>query len=278
MAIITLTTDFGEKDHFVGAVKGAIYNELPNVKIVDISHSISPFSTPEAAYIIQNAYSSFPKETIHIIGIDSEISEENKHIAMKLDDHYFICANNGIMSMVCNEIVPEKIVEINIHDKIETSFPVLDVFVKVACHIARGGTLEVIGKQIPGIKPIKDIIPFVNDEKNQIIGNVIYIDNYGNVITNIKRSFFENIQKGRAFEILVRNYKFKNINSKYSDIVDFSIPEDRRNDEGKALVVFNSSDYIEIAMYKSNCNSVGSASTLMGLKIRDPITVTFFKE
>ena len=97
MAIITLTTDFGEKDHFVGAVKGAIYSELENVKIVDISHSISPFNVPEAAYIIQNVYNSFPKGSIHLIGIDSELNQENKHIAVKLDDHYFICANNGIM-------------------------------------------------------------------------------------------------------------------------------------------------------------------------------------
>ncbi|AXT20318.1 hypothetical protein D7030_04150 [Flavobacteriaceae bacterium AU392] len=278
MAIITLTTDFGEKDHFAGAVKGAIYSELPNVRIVDISHSVSPFSIPEAAYIIQNAYSSFPKGTIHIIGIDSEINEENKHIAMKLDDHYFICANNGIMSMICAEIAPEKIVEINIHDKIETSFPALDVFVKVACHLARGGTLEVIGKLINTIKPIKNIIPFVNDEKNQIIGNVIYIDNYGNVVTNIKRNFFELIQKGRQFEISARSYKFKKIHSKYSDIVNFNVDEDKRNDEGRGLVVFNSSNYLEIAIYKSNCTSVGSASSLMGLKMRDTITINFLKD
>lgn len=278
MAIITLTTDFGEKDHFAGAVKGAIYNELHDVKIVDISHSVSPFSIPEAAYIIQNAYSSFPKGTIHIIGIDSEINEENKHIAIKLDDHYFLCANNGIMSMVCSDIAPEKIVEINIHDKIETSFPVLDVFVKVACHIARGGTLEVIGKLIETIKPIKNIIPFVNDEKNQIIGNVIYIDNYGNVVTNIKRTFFESIQKGRNFEIYARSYKFKKIHQKYSDIVNFKIPIDKRNDEGRGLVVFNSSDYMEIAIYKSNCKTVGGASTLMGLNMRDTVTIQFLKE
>lgn len=278
MAIITLTTDFGEKDYFAGAVKGAIYSELPEVKIVDISHSVSPFNIPEAAYIIQNAYSSFSKGTIHIIGIDSEINEENKHIAMKLDDHYFICANNGIMSMVCAEIAPEKIVEINIHDKIKTSFPVLDVFVKVACHIARGGKLEVIGKLIETIKPIKNIIPFVNDDKNQIIGNVIYIDNYGNVVTNIKRSFFELIQKGRSYEVSARNYKFKKVHSKYSDIIDFKIPEDKRNDEGRGLVVFNSSGYLEIAIYKSNTTSVGSASTLMGLKMRDTITVNFLKQ
>lgn len=278
MAIITLTTDFGEKDHFAGAVKGAIYNELHDVKIVDISHSVSPFSIPEAAYIIQNAYSSFPKGTIHIIGIDSEINEENKHIAIKLDDHYFLCANNGIMSMVCSDIAPEKIVEINIHDKIETSFPVLDVFVKVACHIARGGTLEVIGKLIETIKPIKNIIPFVNDEKNQIIGNVIYIDNYGNVVTNIKRAFFESIQKGRNFEIYARSYKFKKIHQKYSDIVNFKIPIDKRNDEGRGLVVFNSSDYMEIAIYKSNCKTVGGASTLMGLNMRDTVTIQFLKD
>eukprot|EP01093_Parvamoeba_rugata_P015631 TRINITY_DN5522_c0_g3_i1.p1 TRINITY_DN5522_c0_g3~~TRINITY_DN5522_c0_g3_i1.p1 ORF type:complete len:218 (+),score=33.25 TRINITY_DN5522_c0_g3_i1:241-894(+) len=195
MAIITLTTDFGEKDHFAGAIKGAIYSELEQINIVDISHSISPFNISEAAYIIQNAYSSFPKGTIHLIGIDSELSPENKHIAVKLDDHYFICANNGIMSMICAEIAPEKIVEINIHDRVETNFPVLDIFVKVACHIARGGTLDVIGKVINTIKPIKNLVPFVNDEYNQIIGTVIYIDNYGNVVTNIKRNFLKRFRK-----------------------------------------------------------------------------------
>jgi S-adenosylmethionine hydrolase len=278
MAIITLTTDFGEKDHFAGAVKGAIYSELPDVRIVDISHSVSPFNIPEAAYIIQNAYSSFPEGTIHIIGIDSEINEENQHIAIKLNGHYFVCANNGIMSMICAEITPEQIVEINIHDRIESSFPVLDAFVKVACHIARGGALGVIGKPITNIKPIRNLVPYVNDEKTQIIGSIIYIDNYGNVITNIKQAFFESIQKGRIFEISARNYKFKKIYSKYSDIVNFETPEDKRNDEGRGLVVFNSSNYLEIAIYKSNSSSVGSASTLMGLNLRDTVTVNFINK
>ncbi|NRD20352.1 SAM-dependent chlorinase/fluorinase [Winogradskyella eckloniae] len=277
MAIITLTTDFGEKDHFVGATKGAIFSELNEINIVDISHSISPFNISEAAYIIQNAYSSFPKGTIHLIGIDSELSPENKHIAVKLDDHYFICANNGIMSMICNEIAPEKIVEINIHDKVETNFPVLDIFVKVACHIARGGTLDVIGKVINTIKPIKNLIPFVNDEQNQIIGSVIYIDNYGNVVTNIKRPFFESVQKLRKFEVSARNHKFDKIYTKFTDIIDFSVEESKRNVDGKGLVVFNSSGYLEIAVYKSNCLTVGGASTLMGLKNMDTVTVNFYK-
>ena len=101
MHIITLTTDFGIKDHFVSAVKGAIYTQLPEARVVDISHEISPFHITEAAYIIQNAYKSFPKGSIHIIGIDSELHPENKHIAVELDDHYFICANNGLISLIC---------------------------------------------------------------------------------------------------------------------------------------------------------------------------------
>ncbi|HZW63739.1 MAG TPA: SAM-dependent chlorinase/fluorinase [Flavobacteriaceae bacterium] len=278
MAIITLTTDFGEKDHFAGAVKGAIYCELPEVRIVDISHSISPFNIMEAAYVIQNAYSSFPKGSIHIIGIDSELNPENKHIALALDEHYFICANNGIMSMICSEIQPSKIVEINIHDRIETSFPVLDVFVKAACHIARGGTLDVIGKPITEIKPITHIKPYVNEEKTQIIGSIIYVDNYGNVVTNVRRSFFEGIQKGRPFELHARSFKSGVIYEKYSDFINFSIPEEKRHDAGQALAVFNSSSYIEIALYKSNPAAVGSASTLLGLNLMDTITINFYKD
>lgn len=275
MAIITLTTDFGEKDYYAGAIKGAIYSELENAKIVDISHSVSPFNIPEAAYIIKNAYNNFPKGTIHLVGIDSELTAENKHIAVLLDGHFFICANNGIMSMICSDKTPDKIVEINIHNNIETNFTVLDVFVKVACHIARGGTLEVIGKVINAIKPITNLKPIVNDDQSQIIGNVIYIDNYGNVITNIKKSFFKNIEKGRAFEISIRSYKFKIIHNTYSEVVNFNTPKEKRNDEGKGLVLFNSANFLEIAVYKSNRDTVGSAASLMGLDYRDTITINF---
>ena len=275
ISIITLTTDFGEKDHFAGAVKGAIYSELDNIRIVDISHSISPFHITEAAYIIQNAYKSFPPGSIHLIGIDSELNPENKHIAVFLDGHYFICANNGIISMLAYNIIPEKIVEINIHDRIETNFPVLDVFVKVACHIARGGTLEVIGKSISSIKQLTGIKPVINSEGNQIIGNVIYIDNYGNVICNITKTLFEKTGKGRDFKISARTANFSKVHTHYSEAINFNIPKDRREEDGKKLALWNSSGYLELAIYKSNPSTVGSASTLFGLEYRDTITVKF---
>ena len=275
MAIITLTTDFGEKDHFAAAVKGATYSELEDVKIVDISHWVSPFHIMEAAYIIQNAYSSFPAGTIHIIGIDSELNAENKHIAVLLDGHYFICANNGIISMLANEIKPEKIVEINIHDKVITNFPVLDVFVKVACHIARGGTLEVIGKQIDTIKELRGIRPTINQEATQIMGSVIYIDNYGNVITNITKSKFEEIAKGRSFKITARTANFSTIHSHYSDAINFDIPAQKRDEDGKKIALWNSSNYLELSIYKSNPATVGSAKSLFGLQYRDTVTINF---
>jgi hypothetical protein len=275
MSIITLTTDFGIKDHFIANIKGAILTEIPEVNIVDISHQISPFNILEAAYIVQNSYRSFPLGTIHIIGVDSELNPENKHLVVKFEGQYFICADNGIMSMACLNIEPEKIVEINIHDKLISNFSVLDVFVKVACHISRGGKLEVIGKGISKIKSVKNLTPFINESKNQIIGNVIYIDNYGNVITNITKSFFREVSKSRQFEISVRNYKFKKIHSKYSDIVNFSIDESKRNNDGQALAIFNSSLNLEIAIYKSNPVNFGTAASLMGLNILDTVTVNF---
>ncbi len=275
MSIITLTTDFGIKDHFVGAVKGTIYSELPDARIVDISHLISPFNITETAYILKNAYKSFPEGSIHIIGVDSELNNENKHIALKLDNHYFICPDNGVISLLASEIKPEKIVEINIHDRVSTSFPVLDVFVKVACHIARGGTLEIIGKIIPDFKQIIELQPAVSPDNNTISGNIIYIDNYGNCVSNITEKLFQDVSKGRNFEVTANRYTFKKVYLKYSDLVDFSLPKEQRQKDGSKMAIFNSVNYLEIAMYRSNSSTVGSAHSLLGLNYRDMITVKF---
>ncbi|WP_298368678.1 SAM-dependent chlorinase/fluorinase [uncultured Lutibacter sp.] len=275
MSIITLTTDFGTKDHFVGAVKGTIYSELPNARIVDISHHISPFNITETAYILKNAYKSFPDGSIHIIGVDSELNEENKHIALKLDNHYFICADNGVISLLAAEIKPEKIVEINIHNRFETSFPVLDVFVKVACHISRGGTLEVIGKAIPEFKKLIELQPSISSDNKTIFGNIIYIDNYGNSISNISQKLFQEVGKGRDYEISANKYIFNKIYTRYSEFVNFSVPKEQRQKDGSKLALFNSANYLEIAMYRSNLNTVGGASSLLGLNYRDVLTVKF---
>lgn len=275
MAIITLTTDFGLKDHFVGALKGSIYKELADAKIVDISHDISPFNIQECAYILENSYNSFPKGTIHIVGVDSEPTKENQHIAVLLDGHYFISANNGVIGLITSEINPEKVFEINIPNPIDGSFPVMDVFIQVACHIARGGTLEVVGRPFDQLKDLTGFLPSVTDNDNKIIGSIIYIDNYGNVVTNIQKKFFEAYRKGRDFELNARTTKIRQIHNTYSDIINFDLEKGKRKGPGDALALFNSSDYIELAIYKSDLNTVGGASTLLGLDYRDTITINF---
>jgi S-adenosylmethionine hydrolase len=277
MPFITLTTDFGTKDHFVGAVKGAIYSELADAKIVDITHEISPFNITETAYILKNSYKSFPEGTIHIVGVDSELSEDNKHIAIELDKHFFVCPDNGIISMIASEIQPTKIVEINIHDRIESSFPVLDVFVQVACFIARGGNLTVIGKEITEFKKLVEIQPKVNQAQTQIIGGVVYIDNYGNVISNISNKMFNDIGKGRTYKVSASRYSFNKIYKKYNEITGNDL-QDARQFDGNKLAIFNSAGFLEIAIYRSNLSTVGGASSLLGLDYRDPIIIEFFME
>jgi S-adenosyl-L-methionine hydrolase (adenosine-forming) len=278
MPILTLTTDFGTKDHFVGAVKGAVYSSIANVTIVDISHNISPFNIIETAYVLKNAYKNFPKGTIHLLGVDSELTKENKHIALLLNDHYFVCPDNGLISLIANEIKPSKIVEINIHDRIESSFSILDVFVQVAAHISRGGTLEVIGKPLDTYKKILELQPRYNPEQTKIIGNVMYIDNYGNVVSNISQKLFKEIGKGREFTLRASSYTFDKINNKYSDIVNFELPPSKRHSEGSKLALFNAAGYIEIAIYKSNQKTVGGAASLLGLSLRDSISIEFHKK
>ena len=275
MAIVTLTTDFGNKDHSVSVIKAALIYQISDLTIIDISHQISPYNPSETAYILKNAFRAFPKGSIHIVGVESEWTPENIHIAIEFEGHFFIGADNGILSMILENLKPTKIVEINIHKSIVTSFPVLDVFVSVAAHIARNGALEVIGKPIVKIKELTNINPVVNREGNQILGSVIYIDNYGNLVTNIKKPYFNEIRKTRNFIIFARTVKFKNIYKGYSEAIDFSLPKNKRDEDGKKLALFNSANHLELAVYKSNPQTVGGASSLFGLDYRDPVTIKF---
>ena len=280
MSIITLTTDYGLKDHFVGGLKGKILSEFIDAKIIDISHDIDPFNTAEASYVIGAGYSSFPKGTVHLIGVDLERNKENQHIAIEWEDHFFICADNGILSMLTQKILPQKMVTINIHDRFPTDATDLDVFVKVACHLAKGGLLNVIGKEIKSIKEITELQPVVATDGNSIKGYVIYIDHFGNVVTNISKKIFMETAKGRPYEIEMNKglrkdrANIKNIWPKYSDIA-ISDKYPVKYFEGQKLAIFNEAGYLEIAIFRSNPNTVGSASSLLGLNYRDAVIIVF---
>jgi hypothetical protein len=272
MSIITLTTDYGLKDHFVGALKGKLLTEFREATIIDISHDIDAFNVAEAAYIIGASYSSFPKGTVHLIGVDIELNNENQHIAMQWNDHYFICADNGILSMLTQKIVPQKLVAITIHDRLPNDATDMDVFVKVSCHLAKGGLLNVIGKEIKTIKEVTELQAVVNE--NQIKGYVTYIDHFGNVVTNISKKMFLETGKSRPYELKFKRQIIKTILPKYSDI-GISEKYPLKYYEGQKLAIFNEAGFLEIAIFRSNPDTVGSATSLLGLSYRDVVTIEF---
>lgn len=274
MSIITLTTDFGHKDYFVGALKGKILSELKEATLIDISHSIDLFNTLEASYCIEAAYSSFPKGTIHIIGVDSERVADTQHIALQWDDHFFICADNGILNALLQKKVTQKMVAINIHERLQSNASDMDVFVAVACHIARGGLLNVIGKDISELKPINAVNSSVSDDLKTLKGQIIYIDSFGNCVTNISQKQFVEVARNRKFEIQIKNKKLTRIHKNYSDF-PVATNKQLKDFEGDFLALFNENGFLEIAIYKSNPKTVGAASTLLGIKFRDTITIEF---
>jgi S-adenosylmethionine hydrolase len=265
MAIITLTTDLGIKDYYVSAVKGTILKELKNkVTIVDISNQIKIFDVRNAAYTIKNAFENFPLGTIHIIGIDAGITITRQAILMEYKGHFFIGADNGLFSLIY-DYPPEKLYELNIDFNTNVlTFPTRDIFAKAACHIARGGTPEVIGKRIDKIASFQKPIP--QTQESFIKGIVIHVDSYGNSITNISRKLFEEIGKNRSYVIGFRNYEVTKLSHNYSDVQD-----------AMHLGLFNTGENLEIAINKGAEGHGGSASSLLGLKEDEIVTVTFKK-
>lgn len=271
MSIITLTTDFGLKDHFVGALKGKILKQLPQSQIIDISHHIDLFNISEASYVIKSSYDSFQKGTIHLIGVDCERTENTRHVIVYWQEHYFVCADNGIMSLVCQNDTPEAIYEVTESNHLN-SLSDLELLINTASRISRGEDLSSIGRPMNSLKPQNELQAVI--EPDSIKGNVIYIDQCGNCVTNITREVFYRIGKQRNFEIRFGTKSIKKIHKSYSD---FSVRDGYtlKEYEGEKLALFNEAGHLEIAIYKSNPNTTGTAKTLLGLKYRDVVSIIF---
>lgn len=260
MSIITLTTDLGTKDSYLASVKGAIYSQLPDVKIIDITNNITPFNIQEAAIILRNCYKDFPIGTVHIVSVDDELTIRNEHVAIKANEHYFIGPDNGIFSLLFNEIKPDKITQLNITQTTDCStFATKNIFVPAACHLARGGTMEIIGNEITSLEVIKMELKSVF-QNNILKGTIVYIDNYGNAITNITKDEFNKHNKSNNFAILFgrEDDNITKISTKYKDV---PIAE--------KLAIFGENKFLQIAINQ------GEANKLLGLNMHEIIRIEF---
>ncbi|MDB5123128.1 MAG: hypothetical protein JWP94_1257 [Mucilaginibacter sp.] len=257
MAIITLTTDLGDKDIYQAALKGSILKLLPSVNIVDITNSVAAYNIQQAAFILKNSYCYFPDSTVHLIGIDTVYNANTRYLAVKYKNHYFVGADNGIFSLMF-DTEPEEIFEINIMQDLKfLHFPLADIFVKAACHLAQGRALEQIGLPVSNIENKMNLQPVI--EKNLIKGAVIYIDSFQNVITNITKELFNKVQQGRRFMLsFKRNETINHLSWHYNEVP-----------EGEKLCLFGISDHLEIAINK------GNASGLLGLSLGDSVIIDF---
>ncbi|MGK2863585.1 MAG: SAM hydrolase/SAM-dependent halogenase family protein [Chitinophagaceae bacterium] len=248
MPLITLTSDIGHQDYLVAAVKAQLLQIDPEFTIVDVSHNIAPFNYPQAAYICRNAFKNFPDFTYHIILVNL-FEKRPEHLLLAFhNNQYFFCADNGLLNMILEE-KPEMVMGVPL-DKLAT---------KNTTYLAR--MMGIAARQLVQGEPIENIgIPdFTYIEKNHlrplldnkwIEGQIIFIDNFENVIVNITHEQFEQQRKGRSFRIVFkRDEMIDRISETYADVK-----------AGEKLALFNSAGYLEIAINK------GNAAGLFGLK------------
>lgn len=256
MAIITLTSDWGHRDHYIAAVKGKLLSLMPEVTIVDISHTIEHYNHNHAAFVLINAFSFFPQGTVHIIGVNSIAGINSPHTVMKFGGHYFIGADNGILSLISAGSNYE-IWEIDTpSDTDYFTFPSRDTFPKVAAHILSGKPISGIAKESGELRTMMQFEPIVTQD--QIRGKIIHFDHYQNAITNISEKLFRSFTRGQSFKISFKTYTdgITSLSESYDDV-----------HEGEMLALFSTTGYLQIAVNK------GPASTLLGLHFDDSVMV-----
>ncbi len=185
--LITLTTDFGEADYFVAAMKGAIYSINPSVELVDITHQIPPYDVYSAAFTLMCCYRDFPGGTIHLVVVDPGVGSARRPIVAMTNSHSFVGPDNGVFSYIYGLEQVNRVVHVTashyFRSPVSNTFQGRDVFAPVAAYLAKGVEWRMMGDEIDD--PIKFNIPAPTISAGSIRGQAIHVDRFGNIITNI---------------------------------------------------------------------------------------------
>jgi S-adenosyl-L-methionine hydrolase (adenosine-forming) len=255
MAIVTLLTDSGETDHYVAAIKAKILSVNPGLNLIDISHKILSCDIAHGAFVLKSVFRDFPKGTVHLVGIDANGGKDEQPIAIQLEDHFFVCSDNGLMGLI-SEKTHQQAVALNSINPIQSTFPEKEILAPAAARLASGVAITSLGKPLTEYR--KMLNRQVKATRRIIAGHVTRVDNYGNLITNIIKQDFDILSKGKTFTIQFGGEKTRRIQTEYHQV-----------EQGDCFVLFNSLGLLEIGIYK------GNGSELLGLQYDSPVNITF---
>lgn len=239
MRFISLITDFGLKDNFVGLIKAVILKINPKVKIVDISHQIKPQNIKEAAFILKSSFYYFPRGTVHLVIVDPGVGTERKKLLVKTRNYFFVAPDNGVLAPTLEEEKPIKIIQITNSNyflkPVSFTFHGRDIFAPVSAYLTKGEKPEAFGRRINSYLELN--LPRPEIRANQLIGQIIYIDYFGNLVSNIDGLTFDNFVKNKRFKIFIKDKVIERLSYNYQ-----SEPKLR------PLAIIDSFGYLEIAL------------------------------
>jgi hypothetical protein len=263
MPIITLTSDYGITDHYLPALKGALLLQDEDARLVDITHMVEPGNFFEASFILRNSYHHFPKGTVHLVAFN-ELVANGRLLAAELDEHYFLVADNGLLPMINPDKRIKKAIAIDLRQE-RSLFPARDILARAAIHLTKGGSLDILGRSVEDYEQKQIARPRILNDKSAIIGSIVYIDNFGNLVSNISQKLFKEVAGDRSFEIMLpRNQRIKKLSSSYSAA-----------QAGSLLAFFNSQGLLEVALAESRGKVFNGANSMLGVEVQNTITITF---
>lgn len=256
--IVTLITDFGHRGEYVGAMKGAILKVNPRCQIADITHAITPQNIPEASLILGNCYSYFPKGTVHVVVVDPGVGSKRRPIVLRKKDYLFVGPDNGVFSSILSGEGESAGYEITrktfFLSPVSRTFHGRDIFAPVAGHLSRGLRPQEVGPRIRDFVRLE--FPRPRQEGNRFIGQVLWADSFGNLITNFPQEEFEDKLTDHSFVIKGRKWRIDRLDPIYS-----------QGRPRKPMALFGSSGRLEIAINQ------GNAQSELGLKAGDKIII-----
>lgn len=255
--IITFTTDFGVGSPYVAAMKGVALGICPTARLIDITHGVPPQDVPTGAMTLADACFCFPKGTVHVAVVDPGVGTERSIIAAEIDGHFFVLPDNGLLSLIASRTPPTRIVRVENREfwreEISNTFHGRDIMAPVAAHLAAGVELERLGPNADAIEMLDWPEPEVS--KGWIVGQVLVVDSFGNCITNVEHTHWDQAQAGRdAPTVTCNGHAVKSCVRTYGEA-----------SPGDCIALFGSNGRLEIAIV--NGDAAGTLQIGVGAEV-----------